>query len=75
MRQVKGNHRGVEHPIAEDSAGSGDTRHRLHHTPLPKREFPFKSQMNPHNIGSGDPGDEARDDRGIGQTMPSDGSC
>lgn len=34
--------RGVEHPIPEDMALFGDTRHALHHMPLPKTEGPHK---------------------------------
>jgi hypothetical protein len=66
----KGSHRGIEHPISEDMAGIGDTRHRLHSAPLPKRGSRYDNG-NPPASGS----DEARDDMGIGQTMPSDGSC
>jgi len=70
MRQVKGSHRGIEHPIAEDMAAIGDTRHPLHHKPLPKLGHRYDNRNAP-NADS----DEARDDMGIGQTMPSDGSC
>ena len=56
-----GKTRGVEHPVAEDMALIGDTRNELHKKTLPKNELPFKSHQNPHNVGSGDPGDEDRD--------------
>ncbi len=72
-RGVKGSTRGIEHPVAEDMAMIGDTRNALHYKPLPKQEHPFKAHQNPHNFGSGDPGDESRDDTGSGQTMSSDG--
>ena len=32
--------RGVEHPVPEDMALYGDTRHRLHHEPLPRKSGP-----------------------------------
>ena len=73
-KSVKGSTRGIEHPIAEDSALIGDTRNPLHHKSLPKQEHPYKAHQNPHNVGSGNPGDEERDDTGMGQTCPSDGS-
>ena len=52
--------RGVEHPIAEDGALIGDTRHELHHKPLPKIGGP--------NFGYGASGtsDELRMDTGEG---------
>ena len=74
-RQVKGSTRGIEHPVAEDMAMIGDTRHRLHTSPLPKQEHPYKAHQNAHNFGSGHPGDEYRDDTGAGQTQGMDGSC
>ena len=37
-----GKARGVEHPIPEDMALYGDTRHALHHMPLPRQEGPHK---------------------------------
>lgn len=74
-RGVKGTTRGIEHPIAEDAAAIGDTRHRLHTAPLPKQEHPYKAHQNAHNFGSGNPGDEVRDDTGIGQTMGAGGNC
>jgi hypothetical protein len=70
--KVKGSSRGVEHPITEDMALQGDTRHELHYKPLPRQEHPYKAHQNSHNFGSGNPGDEARDDTGQGQT---DGCC
>lgn len=41
---TSGKVRGVEHPIAEDAALIGDTRHELHTKGLPK-------QMGPHSYG------------------------
>lgn len=69
-RGLKGSTRGVEHPIAEDAALIGDTRNELHYKPIPKQEHPYAKHQNPHNFGSGNTGDEERDDTGMGQTCP-----
>lgn len=52
--------RGVEHPIPEDMALIGDTRHSLHTAPLPRRMGP--------NFGHGEqaPSDQLRVDCGEG---------
>jgi hypothetical protein len=53
--------RGVEHPIAEDMALYGDTRHALHTMPLPRHTGP--------NFGYGEsaPSDQLRVDCGLGE--------
>jgi hypothetical protein len=61
---VKGNHRGVEHPVATDSALIGDTRHKLHYAPLPKQEHPYKAHQNP--MPNGEDGNMLRYDSGGG---------
>ena len=60
-----GKARGVEHPIPEDQALIGDTRHHLHTASLPKRKGP--------NFGleGGGASDELRVDQGDGMS----GAC
>ena len=52
--------RGVEHPTPEDAALIGDTRHALHHTPLPKKAGPN------YGYGQSAPSDQLRVDCGEG---------
>ncbi len=58
--------RGVEHPIPEDFALMGDTRHALHYKTLPRNEHPYKRDMNPHSAGSGNNPEEFRVESGSG---------
>jgi hypothetical protein len=70
---INKNHRGVDHPISSDSALSGDTRHPLHHMPLPKQEHPFKAHQN--SIPNGEDPNMLRHDKGVGTGMQDDPNC
>lgn len=61
--------RGVEHPIAEDMALIGDTRHALHSASLPKRMHPYSEHQNegyPEAAGSLRGSDQFRVESGNG---------
>lgn len=63
-----GGPRGVEHPIPEDFALIGDTRHELHHKALPKQIGPHYSKHQnagyPESAGSLSGSDQFRVDGG-----------
>lgn len=64
-----GRARGVEHPIAEDMALFGDTRHRLHTASLPKVLHPYSTHQNegyPEAAGSLRGSDQFRVESGNG---------
>jgi hypothetical protein len=64
-----GRARGVEHPIPEDMALFGDTRHTLHHQSLPKVLHPYSQHQNegyPEAAGSLRGSDQFRVDSGGG---------
>lgn len=48
-----GRARGVEHPIPEDMALIGDTRHVLHSKTLPKVMHPYSEHQNGYPAGAG----------------------
>lgn len=64
-----GRTRGVEHPIAEDMALIGDTRHGLHYQGLPKQMHPYGQHQNagyPDAAGRLSGTDQYRVDQGGG---------
>lgn len=64
-----GRARGVEHPIPEDMALIGDTRHALHYKSLPKVLHPYAEHQNegyPSSAGSLRGSDQFRVDSGDG---------
>lgn len=63
-----GKTRGVEHPIAEDMALIGDTRHELHTKALPHR-------VGPHDYGLGQKGLEASDQFRVDCGQGASGEC
>lgn len=61
--------RGVEHPIPEDMALIGDTRHALHHASLSKVMHPYSTHQNegyPESAGSLKGSDQFRVESGAG---------
>ena len=64
-----GRARGVEHPIPEDMALIGDTRHMLHHASLPKVLHPYAEHQNsgyPSSAGNLSGSDQFRVESGNG---------